>query len=66
MSVVEFIIALKGQVKIWLVDIVLRLVTPVWGLAGIVVTAVLLGLAPSAMPVSIQLQFHHFELNTNR
>jgi hypothetical protein len=53
MSVVEFIIALKSQVKIWLVDIVLRLVTPIWGLAGIVVNAVFLGLAPVAMPVSV-------------
>ena len=53
MSVVEFIIALKSHVKIWLVDIVLRLVTPIWGLAGIVVIAVYLGLAPVAMPVSI-------------
>jgi hypothetical protein len=53
MSVVEFIIALKSQVKIWLVDIVLRLVTPIWGLAGIVVNAVFLGLAPVAVPVSV-------------
>ena len=53
MSVVEFIIALKSQVKIWLVDVVLRLVTPVWGLAGIIVTAVFLGLSTAAMPVSV-------------
>ena len=58
MSVVEFIIALKAQVKIWLVDIVLRLVTPIWGLAGIVVCAVFLGLAPSSMPVSILLKIY--------
>jgi hypothetical protein len=55
MSVVEFIIALKSQVKIWLVDIVLRLVTPIWGLAGIVVNAVFLGLAPVAVPVSVSI-----------
>ena len=56
MSVVEFIIALKGQVRIWLVDIVLRLVTPVWGLAGVLVCAVYLGLSTSKVPVSLLLR----------
>ena len=55
MSVVEFIIALKGQVRIWLVDVVLRLVTPIWGLAGILVCAVYLGLAESKVPVRVLL-----------
>jgi hypothetical protein len=53
MAVVEFLIALKGPVKIWLLDNVLRFVTPVWGLAGIVVYAVFLGLTTAYVPVSI-------------
>ncbi len=65
MSVVEFIIALKSQVKLWLVDIVLRLAVPIWGLAGIIVIAVFLGLSTTAMPVSNQHQFCVFELASN-
>ena len=53
MSVVEFIVQLKAQVKIWLVDIALRIVTPVWGLAGLIMSAVFLGLSPTTVPVSL-------------
>ena len=54
MSVVEFIIQLKGQVKIWLVDYVLRLATPIWGVTGLIVKTVFLGLTTSTVPVSLR------------
>ena len=52
MSVVEFIVQLKARVKIWLVDVALRIVTPVWGFAGVITFAVFLGLSPIEVPVS--------------
>ena len=57
MAVVEFIIALKGPMKIWVLDNVLRYVSPVWGLAGIIVYAVFLGLTSTHVPVSIYIRF---------
>ena len=42
LSVVEFIVALKGIMALWIVDYALRIIIPIWGLAGIVVTAVYL------------------------
>lgn len=53
MSVVEFIIALKGQVKVWIVDVGLRIVTPIWGLASVVTCAVFLGLSTAEEPVRL-------------
>lgn len=49
-AVVEFLIQIKGAVRIVLLD-ALRIVTPVWGLAGVIVVAVDLALRPTAVEV---------------
>jgi hypothetical protein len=54
MSVVEFIVKLKGPKKVWLVDYALRLVTPVWGIAGVISSVVLLGLKVQHVPVRLR------------
>jgi hypothetical protein len=51
MSVVEFIVKLKGPQRIWLVDYALRLVTPVWGFAGVIQCVVILALGSAEVPV---------------
>jgi hypothetical protein len=56
MSVVEFIVALKGVMELWVVDYALRIIVPLWGLAGVILSAVYLGI--SSTEVSVRLMFH--------
>ena len=49
-SVVEFVYQVKGAVVVRLLD-VLRILVPLWGLAGVVMMIVFLAVGPSAVKV---------------
>ena len=57
-GVIEFIIKVKDSIRIVLLD-VLRIVTVLWGLAGVVTSVVLLVISRSVLRVHVPADLHH-------